>query len=81
MNAQHKNFKTFPVLVNGHVYIIYGHHMVILRSQNKITYFCMTLAWVSPFNETVNVIMNQNKATGVCPVNVRRSNKVGSVLE
>ena len=39
----------------------------------------MTLAWASPFNKRVNVIMNQNKATGVCPVNVRRSNKGGSV--
>ena len=37
---QHKNFKTFAVLVYGHVYII----MVILRSQNKITDFFMILA-------------------------------------
>ena len=46
MNAQHKNFKTFAVLVYGHVYII----MVILRSQIKITNFFMILAWASPFN-------------------------------
>ena len=26
------------------------HHMVILRSQNKITDFFMILAWASPFN-------------------------------
>ena len=26
------------------------HHMVILRSQNKITDFLMILAWASPFN-------------------------------
>ena len=28
------------------------HHMVILRSQNKITDFFMILAWASPFNLT-----------------------------
>ena len=27
------------------------HHMVILRSQNKITNFLMILAWASPFNQ------------------------------
>ena len=27
------------------------HHMVILRSQNKITDFLMTLAWASPFKD------------------------------
>ena len=27
------------------------HHMVILRSQNKITDFLMILAWDCPFNE------------------------------
>ena len=26
------------------------HHMVILRTQNKITDFFMILAWASPFN-------------------------------
>ena len=26
------------------------HHMVILRTRNKITDFFMTLAWASPFN-------------------------------
>ena len=28
------------------------HHMVILRSRNKITDFLMILAWASPFNKT-----------------------------
>ena len=28
------------------------HHMVILRSQNKITDFWMISAWASPFNES-----------------------------
>ena len=28
------------------------HHMVILRSQNKITDFWMILAWASPFKYT-----------------------------
>ena len=28
------------------------HHMVIFRSQNKITDFFMILAWASPFNMT-----------------------------
>ena len=27
------------------------HHMVILRSQNKITDFSMILAWASPFKK------------------------------
>ena len=27
------------------------HHMVILRTQNKITDFLMTLAWASPFKQ------------------------------
>ena len=27
------------------------HHMVILRSQNKITEFLMILAWASPFKD------------------------------
>ena len=26
------------------------HHMVILRTRNKITDFFMVLAWASPFN-------------------------------
>ena len=30
------------------------HHMVILRSQNKITDFLMILAWASPFNMICN---------------------------
>ena len=30
------------------------HHMVILRSQNKITDFFMILAWASPFNRHYN---------------------------
>ena len=46
MNAQHKNLKTFAVLVYGYVYII---GMVILRSQNKITDVLMILAWACPF--------------------------------
>ena len=29
------------------------HHMVILRTQNKITGFLMILAWASPFNSRV----------------------------
>ena len=29
------------------------HHMVILRSQNKITIFFMILAWASPFNYNI----------------------------
>ena len=34
------------------------HHMVILRSQNKITDFFMILAWASPFNRIrVNVML------------------------
>ena len=28
------------------------HHMVILKSQNKITDFLMILAWASPFNSS-----------------------------
>ena len=30
------------------------HHMVILRTRNKITDFLMILAWASPFNEMIN---------------------------
>ena len=33
------------------------HHMVILRSQNKITDFFMILAWASPFNQCEPVIL------------------------
>ena len=33
-------------------------HMVILRSQNKITDFLMILAWACPFNATSLVYMN-----------------------
>ena len=29
------------------------HHMVILRTRNKITDFSMILAWASPFNMTI----------------------------
>ena len=29
------------------------HHMVILRTRNKITDFLMILAWASPFNQYV----------------------------
>ena len=29
------------------------HHMVIIRSQNKITDFFMILAWASPFNKSI----------------------------
>ena len=29
------------------------HHMVILRTRNKITDFFMILAWASPFNKTI----------------------------
>ena len=29
------------------------HHMVILRTQNKITDFLMILAWTSPFKKTI----------------------------
>ena len=32
------------------------HHMVILKSQNKITDFFMILAWASPFNEIRSVL-------------------------
>ena len=30
------------------------HHMVILRTRNKITDFFMILAWASPFNRREN---------------------------
>ena len=29
------------------------HHMVILKTQNKITDFFMILAWASPFNDVL----------------------------
>ena len=32
------------------------HHMVILRSQNKITDFFMILAWASPFRSHIFII-------------------------
>ena len=35
------------------------HHMVILRSQNKITDFFMILAWASPFKRSINQSINQ----------------------
>ena len=38
-----------PILKGGHLRQV-PHHMVILRSQNKITDFFMTLAWVWAFN-------------------------------
>ena len=47
LNAQYKHFKTFAVLVYGHIYIII---MVILGSQNKNTYFFMILAWLCRSN-------------------------------
>ena len=42
------------------------HHMVIFRSQNKITDFFMILAWASPFNHvniyiSLIIIMINNK--------------------
>ena len=30
------------------------HHMVILRTRNKITDFFMILAWASPFNSDIS---------------------------
>ena len=52
--AAQKLKKPFAVLVYVHVsmyiYLVYVHHMVILRSQNNITDVFMILAWVSPFN-------------------------------
>ena len=32
------------------------HHMVILRTQNKITDFFMILAWASPFNRKPTIL-------------------------
>ena len=37
------------------------HHMVILRSQNKITDFFMISAWASPFKHIVLVIFTHFK--------------------
>ena len=36
------------------------HHMVILRTQNKITDFLMILAWASPFN-SLPIVMKWNE--------------------
>ena len=33
------------------------HHMVILRTRNKITDFLMILAWASPFNRSIKLII------------------------
>ena len=33
------------------------HHMVILTTQNKITDFLMILAWASPFNTNLHIIL------------------------
>ena len=44
------------------------HHMVILRSQNKITDFLMILAWASPFKPiiiTLPIIGNDKYGTTV----------------
>ena len=38
------------------------HHMVILRTRNKITDFLMILAWASPFKE-LQFAENPNKQT------------------
>ena len=35
------------------------HHMVILRSQNKITDFLMILAWASPFKCILKILCNR----------------------
>ena len=32
------------------------HHMVIIRTRNKITDFVMILAWASPFNECIQAL-------------------------
>ena len=46
------------------------HHMVILRSRNKITDFLMILAWASPFNFYVSIM----SALSRLYANVGRSN-------
>ena len=40
------------------------HHMVILRTRNKITNFLMILAWASPFNN-FKIETSENKLNGV----------------
>ena len=35
------------------------HHMVILRTRNKITDFLMILAWASPFNISYNSLFGR----------------------
>ena len=47
MNAQHKNYKKSLCTCL--------HHMVILRTRNKITDFLMILAWASPFKTWIKI--------------------------
>ena len=42
-------FTSYVYIIWSYVYITCLHHMVILKSQNKITDFFMILAWASPF--------------------------------
>ena len=51
VSAQHKNFKHF---CSSSLWTSLNH-MVILRSQNKITDFFMILAWVWDFNYDLNI--------------------------
>ena len=45
------------------------HHMVILRSQNKITDFLMILAWASPFkNLRSSTFLAVEKFLGLYPI-------------
>ena len=41
------------------------HHMIILRTRNKITDFMMILAWASPFN--YDVIINAQMSCCMVP--------------
>ena len=42
------------------------HHMVILRTRNKITDFLMILAWASPFNVIAYLETRHGSPTHVC---------------
>ena len=49
----------------------YLHHMVILRTRNKITDFLMILAWASPLKLSL-VLYNDTLAKAIVPTPVKR---------
>ena len=52
------------------------HHMVILKTRNKITDFLMILAWASPFKIDAKPTEETNSELGDSDINIRATDKV-----